>query len=399
MPDIPLNGEPTLPQELIDLILDKLDLTDKKTLKACSRVARSFRHTSQKHIFSHIKLVPAPLYWRKFNLTLKEFSQILSNSPHLALNVRSIVLVEGNGAGLGSVPWMRRDEFPPILAMLVNLTRISIESQLWLAWDSFPATLIKALQVTVALPSFTSIRLDNVHFDRSAQLVSLLQCCRNLDSLVFCRVSVARMASDDVVNLDTRLDLSSLELDPFLPPLLHSVSITVELRRLRHLCTTVCTPEMEAEAQRILDATENLLHYHVKLSHNHTDTNILNLQNLSHLRTLEIAFTFEFATSPDNYDPIIWASNILATTRDPSPIQHVILNVCIEERDLPYLFRLGDIEPFLVTSEMASLRKVTINLDSFDLDFNIYGGERDICEAFPSLLDRGILEVELLGVT
>ncbi|KAJ7916168.1 hypothetical protein B0H13DRAFT_374895 [Mycena leptocephala] len=101
---------PRLPQELIDLILD-LNASDKRSLKACSRVARSFRHTSQKHIFSDIRLMPASRYWIKSRyLTLQGFSQILSNSPHLALNVRSLTVIEGTG--VGSVPWMRTDAFP-----------------------------------------------------------------------------------------------------------------------------------------------------------------------------------------------------------------------------------------------------------------------------------------------
>jgi hypothetical protein len=117
------------------------------------------------------------------------------------------------------------------------------------------------------------------------------------------------------------------------------------------------------------------------------------------LRTLEITLFFEFATSPDDYDPVSWAGNILATSPDPSPIQQIILNVNVDERDLSYLFRLEDLERFLVAPEMASLRKLTVNLDSFDLDFNIYNCQRDIREAFPILCGRDMLEIELLGVS
>ncbi|KAJ6535998.1 hypothetical protein DFH09DRAFT_1179312 [Mycena vulgaris] len=386
-------GGPTLPQELIDSILD---LTDKKALKACARVARSFLHTSQKRIFSHVKLMPAPRYWRRADMTLQEFSQILSLSPHLALNVRSIVLVEGTGAG--SVPWIRTDAFPAIFSMLVNLTRISIESDLWLDWSSFPTASIQALKVGVALPSLTSVRLRNFRFGKSTELVSLLQCCRSLDTLLLSRVSVAEIDSSDGDAPNTRLALSSLELDPFLFPLLHSVTSTIDPRSLRHLRTTVSSPELEEQAQNILDATEALSHYHVYLDHHHTDASLISLQNLSHLRTLEISISFEFATGPDDYDPVGWAANLLATTSDPSPIQHVILNVNIEERDLPYLFRLEHLESFLLAPEMASLRKVTVNLDSYDMDFNIYGGDREVVEAFSILSERDMLEVELLGV-
>ncbi|KAJ6551699.1 hypothetical protein B0H19DRAFT_1073349 [Mycena capillaripes] len=384
---------PTLPQELIDLILE---LTERKSLKACARVASSFRHTSQKRIFSHIKLMPASRYWIVKSLTLDKFSQILSSSPHLALDVRSLTVVEANG--VGSVPWMRTDNFPGILSMLVNLTNIAIESDFWLDWNSFPAAVMKALQVTVALPSLTSVRLHYLRFDRSTELVSLLQCCRNVNSIVFSRVTVETMDNNVTSVLDARLGLSSLTLDPSPLPLLHSVTSVVDVRNLRYLHAALSSPEIETEIQNLLDATEHLGHYHVHLSHHHTDTTIINLQHLSHLRTLEFTLFFEFATSPDDYDPVHWAANILATSANPSPIQHVILNVNIDEKDLPYLFRLEDLEPFLVAPEMASLRKLTVKIDSFDLDLQIYSCQRDIYEAFPSLGDRDMLEIELLGV-
>ncbi|KAF7368883.1 hypothetical protein MVEN_00214100 [Mycena venus] len=388
---------PTLPQELIDLILD---LTDKKSLKACARVARSFRPTSQKHIFSDVKLVPARS-WLKKSLTLKAFSQILSKSPHLALHVRSLTLVEGTGAG--SARWMRTDAFPTILSMLVNLTTISVGSDLQMDWDSFPPALIMALHATVALPSLTSVRLHNFRFGRSAELICLLRSCQNLDSLALSGVSFKRL--DSTISTDSRVldalrsGLSSLTLDPALVPLLHSVTSSFNVRTLTHLRTTVCSPELEAETQRLLDATENLTHYHIHLSHHHTDSSTISLQNLSHLRTLEIALSFEFSTAPDDFDPVNWAGSILSTSQDPSPIQHVILNVNVDERDLLSLFRLEDLEPFLLAPEMTAVRKLTVNLDSFDVDFNIYSCQRDVREALPLLDARDMLEIGLLGVS
>ncbi|KAJ7653166.1 hypothetical protein DFH06DRAFT_1204869 [Mycena polygramma] len=384
----------TLPQELIDLILD---FTDKKSLKACARAARSFRHTSQKHIFSDITLKPVSrLLWdRSRYLTLKGFAQILSASPHLALNVRSLTLVEGTG--LGSTPWIRTDTVPPILSMLVNLTKISLESpdMLWLDWDSFPATLVTALHSTFSLPSLTSVRLHHVHFKRSTELVSLLRCCTTIDCLDLGGVSVS--IGHGLEDLYLGPSLSSLILGSSLP-LLYSVARTIDVRSVRHLQTTVSTPEVETEIQHILGGTGNLQHYHVVLSHHHT-TSIINLQSLPHLRTLELTLSFLFEVSPDAYDPVGWAENILATVSKPCHIAHVILNVNIDEKDLPYLYRLENLEPLLVAPEMASLRKLTVNLDSLELDFNIYGCQGDICDAFPILCDRDMLEMDFLGVT
>ncbi|KAJ7148705.1 hypothetical protein C8R43DRAFT_1236755 [Mycena crocata] len=375
---------PTLPQELIDSILDLI--RDKRTLKSCSRVARSFRQTSQKHIFADIKLSPAPpRYWRKNALTLQEFSQILTSSPHLALAVRTIVLVEGSG--FGEPPWMQRGNFPAILAMLVNLTAIAMECRTRIEWSRLPSTLVGALENAVALPTLSFVRLSNVRFDRGTELLSLLHCCRHVDSLILSKISVEEHGN----TMDARPGLSSLVLDPVSVPLLRSVTSALDLRNLQHLSTTIPSPEMEAEIQPILDTMQTLVHCHVKLSHHHS-TSIIDLHNLSHLRTLEISISFLFDTSPDDYNPVGWAGNILGTTQ---VIQHVVLNVFIEERDLDYLHCLGDLEPLL----LAPLRNLTVNLDSVDLDFAISGGERQVCEAFPTLCDREMLKVELLGMT
>ncbi|KAJ6493995.1 hypothetical protein C8R47DRAFT_1117998, partial [Mycena vitilis] len=384
----------TLPQELIDLILD---FTDKKSLNACARAARSFRHTSQKHIFSDITLKPVSrLLWaRSRYLTLKGFAQILLTSPHLALNVRSLTLVEGTG--LGSTPWIRTDTVPPILSMLVNLAKISLKSpdMLWLDWDSFPAPLVTALHSIFSLPSLTSVRLHHIHFKQSTELISLLRCCTNIDRLDLGGVSVTSMGNG-LQALDFGPSLSSLTLGPSLP-VLYSVARAIDVRSVRHLRTTVSTPEVETEIQHLLSGTGNLQHYHVVLSHHHT-TSIINLQGLSHLRTLEITLSFLFEVSPDAYDPVGWAENILATVPKPCQIEYVILNVNIDEKDLPYLYRLENLEPFLIAPEMASLRKLTVNLDSLELDFNIYGCQGDICDAFPVLCDRDMLEMDFLGV-
>ncbi|KAF7377950.1 hypothetical protein MSAN_00218900 [Mycena sanguinolenta] len=391
-------GRPTLPQELIDLILDR---TDEQSLIACARVARSFRHTSQKHIFANVMLRPAFQYrrgWlRSKALTFKRFSQILSNSPHLAAHVHSLTLIEGTG--LGSPKWMRKDAFPPLLSMLVNLTTISIGSDSLIDWDSFPPTLITGLQATVGLPSLTSVRLHHLRFDRSAELASFLQRCKNVESLVFSQLAFKNSGDNNTGVLDTRTALSSLTMHPSLIPVIHSVTNTFDVRSLEYLHTTVSSPALETETQHLLDATENLAHCHVELDHHHTDSSIINLQALACLRTLEITLFFELSTTPDGFDPVGWTGNILATSRDPSPIQHVVLNINVEEQDISDLFRLKELERFLVAPTMSSLRRLTVNLDSSDLDFDLYSCERDLSEAFPILSSRGMLAIGLFGVS
>src|ERR1700761_2097574 len=209
----PVEGGPTtVPQEIIDLILD---FTDKKALKVCSCVARSFRYTSQKNLFSDIRLKPSSRFWLKSDSFIERFLKVLTRSPHLALHVRALTLVEGTG--IGSPAWMRTEQFASILVMFVNLTKLSIESQLWLNWRSFPPTLVTALHGTMALPTLTSVRLRHLRFEQSSELISLLQCSRNLEFLGLSQVYVRRIDNENAGILDLPLGLSSLELDPFLP--------------------------------------------------------------------------------------------------------------------------------------------------------------------------------------
>ncbi|KAJ7434491.1 hypothetical protein B0H11DRAFT_1938588 [Mycena galericulata] len=386
-------GGPTLPQELIDRILD---LTDKETLKSCSLVAYSFLRMSQKHIFSHIEFESTSLHGTQSDAKVQDLFQILSCSPHLALNVRSISLLKNrNGSKLS---WMRSEILPVILLMLVNLTTLSIESDIvGLDWHTLSSALIKALHVTVSLSSLTSMRLISVRFEGSTDLISLLQCSKNLNSLVFSTVHVWRIDSKDSGTLNAQLPgLLVLKMNPFLRPLVHSVTSTFDLRNLRHLQTTLGSSGIDpAEIQPILDATGALMHYHAQFSHTDLAT-VVDLRNLTCLRTLEITIHFK-VLYPDADDPVGCAKNILATLPNPSPIEQIILNVIVAKYRLPRLSRLADLETLLLAPKMAALRNITVNLDSFDFDFNTpdgrVAGERKVSEAFPILREREILDI------
>ncbi|KAJ7198996.1 hypothetical protein GGX14DRAFT_401627 [Mycena pura] len=83
----------TCPQELIDLILGNTCSTNKETLKSCALVARSFRPTSQKLIFSALTILP-PAQERNRIPTLQRLADVLSTSPHLAPHVRTLHLLK-----------------------------------------------------------------------------------------------------------------------------------------------------------------------------------------------------------------------------------------------------------------------------------------------------------------
>ncbi|KAJ7471192.1 hypothetical protein B0H11DRAFT_2040770, partial [Mycena galericulata] len=224
--------------------------------------------------------------------------------------VLSIVL--GNGFA-DDYSWMRSN-FPAKFPILVNLTKISIESTSWLWWILFPIALKTALQTTFSLPSLTSIRLLRFRFKHSTELISLLRSSRNLHSLVLSTVSI--LDGEQSGAAEKHMGLSLLELNSSDLPLLHT---TFDLPNLQHLHTTLNLPEMEVETQHILDAnSKTLRHYHVHLSYFQTD-NSISLRNLSYLDTLEMTTIFDFPSDQDKF--ILWMGNILETSQDPNNIQ------------------------------------------------------------------------------
>jgi hypothetical protein len=126
------------------------------------------------------------------------------------------------------------------------------------------------------------------------------------------------------------------------------------------------------------------------------ETSTIDIHELRNLLALEITVSFDFASARDEYDPVRWISDILSRVSEPSLIRDVVLNIHIEEQDLTCLGRLAPLEPLLLRSEMASLQRLLVRLDSFTLDFSICGAERDILDAFPAF--QGVLEIVLVGI-
>ncbi|KAJ7202350.1 hypothetical protein GGX14DRAFT_654273 [Mycena pura] len=375
----------TLPQEIIDLILE---LTDQTTLKVCSRAASAFRFTSQRRLFSDILLMRSR---DRPHLTIDGFSNILIRSPHLALHVRSLRIFEDSL--FGPRPWIKSAKLASIISMFVNLTKLSIDSQTMLFWSSLPGAFLAALHIK--LPTLTSLRFGNFFFDTSSLLVSLLQSGRSLQFLALSHVRV-RIGMLEVDHDAAVLTLSSLEID-FSSGLMHSVLRVVDPQRLRYLrITAIYFEDVDLNTvQRLLDNAPNLIH--LRLATVFPPPNTTDWEHYTesfrshlHLRTLEFS-VMEYWTSP-MYD---WIAGILSGVPNPSPVQHVILNVCANTR-CDFIRYLSQLQPLLTAPPMAPLRRVTVRLDSYDGSHFGVGEEQKIRDALPALRDNGLLEVVLL---
>ncbi|KAJ7202349.1 hypothetical protein GGX14DRAFT_570845 [Mycena pura] len=93
-----------------------------------------------------------------------------------------------------------------------------------------------------------------------------------------------------------------------------------------------------------------------------------------------------------------WTADILSGVTNPSPVQHVILNVRVQAdtRLRNFVGYLSHLQLVLTTPPVAPLRRVTIRLNSYDGSHIGVGIEQEIRDALPVLRDSGLLEVVLL---
>ncbi|KAJ7202346.1 hypothetical protein GGX14DRAFT_654269 [Mycena pura] len=372
----------TLPQELIDLILE---LTDQTTLKVCSRVASAFRYTSQRRLFSDLLLMRS----RDRPHPIAGFSKILIRSPHLALHVRSLRILEDS---FNPRPSTMSAQLSSILSMFVNLNKISIDSQSRLDWNS---DVLAAFRDTIKSSTLTSVRIANSTFERSSQLISLLQSNRSLEFLALSRVGVQKI---DMIEVDagSQLRLRSLEIDLY--PVMRSVTSVIDPQCLRHLrITAVLFEDLDSNTiQCLLDNASHLNHCHFHCPEICFTLNISAYSFRSHLRLQTLEFSVTDYWTPEMYD---WAVGILSGVPNPSPVQHVILNVRVH-LDMPwrsnFIGYLTHLQLVLTAPPVAPLRRVTVRLNSYDGSHIGVGIEQEIRDALPVLRDRGLLEVVLL---
>ncbi|KAJ6452073.1 hypothetical protein C8R45DRAFT_945871 [Mycena sanguinolenta] len=242
----------TCPQELIDFILGQTDSADKETLKSCALVAHSFRPTSQKLIFSTLTILPPGC---DSLAALQRLADVLSASPHLALHVRTLSLVQSRS--YEPCVWMQSDILPAILSMFTNLKGLNVRI---FDWHSISEQTRSPL---------SSIELNEARL-QSKSLLSLLRCIpASLESASFSDElsSSYPRYGDDLRSTSAKvhkLRLASLHLDSHAPTLFWVIR-AVDLKRLRRLHTMVKVHEMKVMGllQKLLDGAVHVETYHL----------------------------------------------------------------------------------------------------------------------------------------
>ncbi|KAF7357733.1 hypothetical protein MVEN_00819200 [Mycena venus] len=322
----------TCPQELIDLILGK---TDSATLKSCALVARSFRPTSQKLIFSDLTILPSGC---DSIPALQRLADVFSASPHLALHVRTLHLVQPGF--YKPCVWMESesDIVPAILSMFTKLESLDIRVY---NWDSLHSNCEQAIYALITRSSLSSIELKEARLKTNATLLSLLQCLpSSLESASFLKVFANQYSSyhDGPKSASTELHqlrLASLHLDSFSPMLFRWANRTVDLKCLRYLHTMVREDTMD-DVQQLLDGAVYVETCHLSFGSVYSQPENPNLEKMQGLRTLEISVRLDWGEIEEfegqgRHNPVNDAMRTLDTA--PHTVEHLVLNLNIWNPD------------------------------------------------------------------
>ncbi|KAF7312824.1 hypothetical protein MKEN_00965800 [Mycena kentingensis (nom. inval.)] len=113
---------PTLPPELIDLIVNSVDTNDRATLKACSLAAFAFRRPAQKRLHAHISVACGPS--THTTTTFSELLDRLQTHPHLAMYADTLTVKLTSATDIPTHQTAAASAF----SLLANVRRLHISS-------------------------------------------------------------------------------------------------------------------------------------------------------------------------------------------------------------------------------------------------------------------------------
>ncbi|KAJ7483804.1 hypothetical protein B0H11DRAFT_2231950 [Mycena galericulata] len=376
----------TCPQDLIELILGKTDSADKETLKSCALVARSFRPTSQKLVFSDLTILPPE---RDSIPALQRLADVLSASPHLALHVRTLHLVQ---PGLYKpCVWMQSDIVPALLSAFTKLESLNVRIY---NWDYLHSNCEQAIYALITRSLLSSIGLKEARLQTTARLLSFLRSLpSSLESASFLNVFADDWYGDDLDSASSelhRLRLTSLHLNSYAPMLFRWAIRAVDLKHLRHLHTTVEEDAMDI-VQELLDGAVYVETYHLTFRSIFSHPENPDLSKMQHLRTFEISVELDWEEIEEvggqgRHNPLNDAMRTLRTA--PHTVEHLILNLSIWNPD--ELHHFTEFVSFEHLGDRPGLRDVVVRLMSRNDYRLLQRGVRYLEAVFYQLHERGM---------
>ena len=198
-----------LPQELIDIVFESTD-DDEWTLRSCSLVCSSWLHSSRRHLFRRIVLLPPscqynsgsrpPLYGQRLH-------NLLDRSPHIATYIRELQLYEG--WSIRRQAWIGSDQsIPPVLGMLKGLKKIELRR---LRWNDLPLAFRHSIRNILELPSLQFLEMELSDFASIDDFASLLSHAKGLTGLSLAEINIDYSFREPLSLEDANQELEATE--------------------------------------------------------------------------------------------------------------------------------------------------------------------------------------------
>lgn len=141
-----MTSDPILPRELIDHIIDHAR-DDRKTLMACSRIARSWLPRSQDHLFREIEI-----QYNTSTRSLLKFEELIVSNPRLATYVRDLHIKRAYSSDYDTIDpdapeiivynysYLTFSETLRVFRRLPRLYRVYMDAVFWGAESAFFST-------------------------------------------------------------------------------------------------------------------------------------------------------------------------------------------------------------------------------------------------------------------
>ncbi|SJL14143.1 uncharacterized protein ARMOST_17598 [Armillaria ostoyae] len=403
---VPSDSSLSVPQELIDYILDFLH-DDVPTLRMCSLVSRAFLPCSRYHIYSSVTIIHVDeldLFRERYAGQLyqtQNLAALLEHSPHVPplvtrFGMRSMAMMEDASMDISSFS---------IISSLHNLSHIElIAHQSQESWDAFPAVNLRPFLTALRSVPLKTFKFCAVELATSEQFEDL-----------FTAIANPALKHLSLV-CDCGADWTPGPYPPIRPPpdglpALESLCIAgggayeniswlffrqslYDIRGIRHLTLQLCEDATSSLIQRLLNAMQGTLES--------LTLDIDAWQNLSgHRNPFSLFIIMAFSLDP----------RLLTITLNPTLQTLTVEQVCHNwQRDCRRsVSAWAEFDNHLDRQALLALQRVHVRLhDSLHVGCYWFGCDdrefptdherwkRQVEDAMPLLKGRGILEVEVV---
>ncbi|KAJ7059219.1 hypothetical protein C8F01DRAFT_275194 [Mycena amicta] len=422
-PASPDSTEGALPQELIDHIVSLVD--DTRTLKLCALAGSVLRATSQRRLFAELTIMPSSISSAEENppLTPTNLLEMLLHSPHIQTYIRSLTLRLSDDSPYRAV-WINDPLLPSILGKFDNLTSLTVAKIIIgatnpiprLYWAMFPPTFKQAVEGLLAVPSLETLRLQQLLFVHTEELLGLVRQAPSLKELQFSCVSAEDIAHHAGPSPALELSVSRLSVDWLTRDLVHALTRIVKPDHLRYIHADA---EGDNLQQLLGTVGKRLEHLHVQCTHYRPLDACPDIRNLSNLQTLELTLVLPsqylpnhvVSTTSTHYEMwLLRMMQIVSRANERLGIRRIIINIQLQtpyEADFSFVSRLQPLD-LLFMQSFPVLQELVVRLgigpDARFHDTPAIGanarwrmrGEVEVRAAFTVLNEKGMVTVEVL---